>query len=115
MKQTKSPLPSPAALRGGGYKPRSKRQWQVTNEIIESVSPELNELLNEASITAPRQFEMAILLAKGLSDNQISMKLEINIYTVEHHIFQLAKALDIMKQSELVKLVQAHQYGLDES
>jgi len=48
-----------------------------------------------ASDLTPREAEVAVLLAKGLSDQQIADDLCISVYTVRRHVSQVLRKLDL--------------------
>ena len=58
-----------------------------------------------------RQFEVARLLAKGLSNNEIAERLYISLKTADHHVSAILAKLDVPNRRAVV--TQAGELGLD--
>lgn len=59
----------------------------------------------------PRQHEIAILVARGLTNREIGVAIGRSINTVKKHLKQLFVALDVANRTELAALV-THRFGL---
>lgn len=81
---------------------------------LRRVCPDLKPLYSEARLPVspgaekagrltPKEREIVVLIAEGLADKDISRRLNISINTVHAHRNNIARKLDIHKQTDLVR------------
>lgn len=61
------------------------------------------ELARDLELLSPREIEVLKLVVEGLSNQEISRKLDVNIRTVETHKTNILQKLDLKNSVELVK------------
>jgi len=57
---------------------------------------------------SPRQIDIALALANGLSNKEISQQLTLSIKTIENHLTRLYHQLDVNSRLEAVKFIREH-------
>lgn len=106
--------PMPPKKRINNYKKRTPAQLDTTRNILESISPELNQLFAEYSIKGSRQRETSYLLIVGLSIDKIANTLEIGTKSVTQYLVKVSKTFGTNNFDELIELLTPYQFGKEE-
>jgi two-component system, NarL family, nitrate/nitrite response regulator NarL len=59
-----------------------------------------------------RQQQLVALVAKGLTNKEIAMRLNISEYTVRNHLHRILKQVDARSRSQAVETIRSHGYEL---
>ncbi|KAF0124385.1 MAG: two component LuxR family transcriptional regulator [Elusimicrobia bacterium] len=81
---------------------------------LRRICPDIKPLYAEARLPAgngagkagrltPKEREIVVLITEGLADKEISRRLDISVNTVHAHRNNIARKLDIHKQTDLVR------------
>ena len=73
-------------------------------------SPQSTSIRLEAYGVTPREREIAILLAQGLTNPEIATRLVLSPYTVQDHIKSLFEKTEVSSRQELVARVFLDEY-----
>jgi non-specific serine/threonine protein kinase len=71
----------------------------------ESPQSALRRSRSAAGGLTPRELEVAVLVAQGLSDKEIGARLRISVRTAEYHVEQIRRKLDCSSRTHVVKWV----------
>jgi DNA-binding NarL/FixJ family response regulator len=61
----------------------------------------------------PRQWEVAGLIAQGLSNREIAQGLGLSVFTVRHHVSVVLRKLRVKTRAQVAFLVGQHQNNQD--
>jgi DNA-binding NarL/FixJ family response regulator len=59
----------------------------------------------------PREIEVSLLVADGLTNKEIAKQLNVSVYTVKSHIHNIFATLGIVNRVELLKYVKVKGIG----
>lgn len=90
--------------RGKELESSTRAYWLASQS--ESRTPAVNAAAQPLPITE-REYEIAVLVAAGLSNRQIADKLSVSVRTVEGHLYRIFSKLDIKRRDELARFISA--------
>jgi DNA-binding NarL/FixJ family response regulator len=68
-------------------------------------------LIEEEAISplTPRQQEVALLIAQGLTNPEIAQRLGLSTFTVRHHVSNILRRLGVQSRTQVAFLLGQHQ------
>jgi DNA-binding CsgD family transcriptional regulator len=85
--------------------PEGRAAGSVAIVLERAASPQATALRLEAHGVTPREREVAVLLAQGLSNPEIADALVLSLYTVQDHVKSLFAKTGVASRRELVARV----------
>ena len=78
---------------------------RIRDRVVLSISRRTAERLEEAenSMLSAREFEVLVLTARGMSNNQIALQLRISEATVKRHLTNIYVKLDVSSRADAAK------------
>ncbi|MDT8287288.1 MAG: LuxR C-terminal-related transcriptional regulator [Elusimicrobiales bacterium] len=100
--------------KGGARIAEARAALESLVTALRRICPDLKPLYSEARLPArpgaekagrltPKEREIIVFITEGLADKEISRRLNISINTVHAHRNNIARKLDIHKQTDLVR------------
>lgn len=90
--------------RGKELESSTRAYWLASQS--ESRTPAVNAAAQPLPIS-DREYQVALLVAAGLSNRQIADKLSVSVRTVEGHLYRIFTKLDIKRRDQLARLISA--------
>lgn len=90
--------------RGKELESSTRAYWLASQS--ESRTPAVNAAAQPLPIS-DREYQVALLVAAGLSNRQIAEKLSVSVRTVEGHLYRIFAKLDIKRRDQLARFISA--------